>query len=241
MKSVTAATLAAALVAVALIPAGSALAADKPAKPAAKPAPAPTPAPTPTPTPTPTSDGPTSSVPVNTTVLDHAEHSAKLAQADFDAFVAAKKAEFEQGEAYLAAKKSVDDATQALETIAAPVREKIKAADPAYAQALTEIVAARAKLDEAVLARKPDDIAFRRSDVQYFQSIITKAQTPVFSRDEAIQAAQSKLDAAKEKYAAMEKRFNDALTADQDYRALARALTNAQARLAMAKSAAARP
>jgi hypothetical protein len=72
--------------------------------------------------------------------------------------------------------------------------------------------------------------------VKYYQDLINKAEAPVFARNEALQAARKTLGKAREELASMQTRFNDTLNADQDYRALSRALNNAKSRLAAAQS-----
>jgi hypothetical protein len=187
-------------------------------------------------TPAPASDNSSGPVPVNTSVVDVATRRLKAAQAEFDAFVEARRKEFSEGQVYIAAKKAVDDAAAEVDAMEAPIREKLKASDSHYAQALQDIIPAREKLAEAISNKKPDDIAFRRSDVKYYQDLINKAEAPVFARNEALQAARKTLGKAREELASMQKRFNDTLNADQDYRALSRALNNAKSRLAAAQS-----
>jgi hypothetical protein len=184
----------------------------------------------------PAGDGSTGPVPMNTTLLDVATRNLKVAQAEFDAFVEAKRKEFNESQVYLAARKLVDDAFTELETLQSPLREALKASNPRYAQALQDIGPAREKLAEAIASKKSDDIAFRRSELQYQQGIITKAEAPVFAKSSTVQDAVRKLDAAKETLASMQKRFADTLQADQDYVALSKALNNAKSRLALARS-----
>jgi hypothetical protein len=184
----------------------------------------------------PANDGSTGPVPVNTSLVDVATQALKSAQKEFDAYVEARRKEFSESQLYVAAKKAVDDASAELETLEAPLREQLKASDPRYAQALQDIVPAREKLAEAVNAKKAEDIAFRRASVQYFEGVISKAESPVFEKSEPVKAAMKKLKEATEKLTAMQKRFNDALDADPDYQALGKALNNAKSRLAVARS-----
>src|SRR6478672_10973681 len=104
------------------------------------------------------SDGSTGPVPVNTSVVDVATRNLKAAQAEYDAFVEARRKEFSESPVYLAAKKAVDDAAAQLDALQAPLREQLKTSDPRYAQALVDIIPAREKLAEAITSKKSEDI-----------------------------------------------------------------------------------
>ena len=180
-------------------------------------------------------------VPMNATLLDGAKKALVQAQGAYDDFVTLKKGEFEAGDAYQAAKKAVDDDTAALDALASPMREKLKAGDSRYASSLEGLEPAKKKLEEALASKKADEITFRKYDVQHLQDVIQSTEKPVFSADSAIVAAAAKLDADKRVLAAMSQRFAEYLNGNPDYVALSKALMNAKARVVAAQNAVAAP
>ena len=165
--------------------------------------------------------------------LKDARISLQQAQADMDALVAARSAEFDKTPEIQKLIQQVADDTKALNDLTAVIRDKITEKHPEYPSLVTQREAAKVKLTQVTAAKaEKDEVVFRTYQFNELDEKVKEIDNNYFAKDGSFSAAVKKLKEDNDKLAAARDGINAVLASDGDYKAMALTLAGAKVRLA---------